>query len=433
MPGPPLLERLGLRTPELRAWVLYDWANSVFMTTVLQVFPIYFATVAAADLAPSLRSERFAITTSLSIALVALVSPLLGALADVGGRKKSLLAAFAFLGAAATAGMVFVERGDWALGAVLFGLGNIGAVASIVFYNALLPHIARVDEVDRTSTAGFALGYVSGGLVLALNLLFIQRPELFGLSGREAGFRLSFLCAAVWWAAFTLPVLLRVPEPPARVLPGEDAAAGAVSRAWARLRRTLGEARRHPDAVLVLVAFLIYNDGINTIIRMATLFGSGIGIPAGSLILAILMVQFVGVPFAFLFGQLAGRIGAKRAVLIALLVYVVISLLGSRMQGTRDFFVLAFLVGTVMGGAQALSRSLFASMVPRSQSAQLFGFFGVFDKFGGVFGSALFAVMARLTGSSRPAILAIAAFFVVGALILSRVDVERGRRAAAEG
>jgi UMF1 family MFS transporter len=432
MPG-SLRERLGLRSRELRAWVLYDWANSVFMTTVLQVFPIYFATVVAADLVPALRAERFALTTSLSIASVALLSPVLGAFADVRGRKKTLLAAFALLGASATAGLFFVERGDWALGAALFGLGNVGAVASIVFYNALLPHIARPEEMDRASTAGFALGYVSGGLVLALNLLFIRQPELFGLSGREAGFRLSFLSAAAWWAAFTLPVLLRVPEPPPHVLPGEDAGAGALSRAWARLKRTAGQARRHPDAVLVLAAFLVYNDGINTIIRMATLFGSGIGIPASSLILAILMVQFVGAPFAFLFGQIAGRIGAKRAILMALLVYVVIALLGSRLATTRDFFVLAFLVGTVMGGAQALSRSLFASMVPRSQSAQLFGFFGVFDKFGGVFGSALFALTSRLTGSSRPAILAIAAFFVIGALVLSRVDVERGRRAAAGG
>lgn len=432
MPAASLLERLGLRSPELRAWALYDWANSVFMTTVLQVFPIYFVSVAAADLPPALRGERFAIATSLSIAVVALFSPLLGALADVGACKKALLGGFAFLGAAATGAMFLVERGDWALGAVLFGLGNVGAVASIVFYNALLPHIARRDEVDRVSTSGFALGYVSGGLVLALNMLFIQRPELFGLSGREAGFRLSFLCAALWWAVFTLPVLLRVPEPPARALPGEDAGSGVLKRAIGRLRRTLAEAGQHPDAALVLAAYLVYNDGINTIIRMATTYGSEIGIAPGSLILAILMVQFVGVPFAFLFGQLAGRIGAKRAILLALGVYVGIALIGWRMQDARDFFALAFLVGMVMGGAQALSRSLFASMVPRSKSAELFGFFGVFDKFGGVIGSALFALMLRLTGSSRPAILAVAAFFVIGGLILSRVDVERGR-AAAEG
>ncbi len=433
MPSAPLLERLGLRSRELRAWALYDWANSVFMTTVLQVFPIYFRTVAAGELAPSLASERFAIATSLSIGVAGLASPLLGALADIAARKKAFLAGFAFLGAAATGAMFLVERGDWLLGAVLFGLGNIGAVASIVFYNALLPHIARPEEVDRVSSAGFALGYISGGLVLALNLLFIQRPELFGLANREAGFRLSFLCAAAWWAVFTLPVLRRVPEPVIRALPGEDPAAGSLPRALARVRKTLATARQHPDAALLLLAFLIYNDGINTIIRMATIYGSEIGIPAASLILAVLMVQFLGVPFAFLFGQLAGRIGAKRSIVLALGVYVGISLLGWRMANARDFFALAFLVGTVMGGAQALTRSLFASMLPKSKSAELFGFYGVFDKFGGVIGAALFALTLRLTGSSRPAILAIAASFVIGILILSRVDVERGRRMAAEG
>ncbi len=432
MPGPPLLDRLGLRTPELRSWALYDWANSVFMTTGLQVFPIYFRTVAAADLPPAVASERFAIATSISVAIVALLSPVLGALADIGARKKAMLAASAFGGALAMGGFFLVGRGDWKAGALLFVLANVGAVASIVFCNALLPHIARPDEVDRVSTAGFAMGYVSGGLVLALNFAMIQRPELFGLGDRDSAFRVSFLIAALWWAYFTLPVLRRVPEPPRTVVPGEDLSRGPMVRAVQRLKATVVEARKHPDAVLVLLAFLVYNDGINTIIRMATIFGSDIGIPATALIGAILMVQFVGIPCSFLFGQLAQRIGAKRAILGALVVYVGIGVLAYRMQTARDFLVLAFLVGAVMGGAQALSRSLFASMVPKQKSAELFGFFGIFDKFGGVMGAALFALMLRFTGSSRPAILAIVVFFVVGALILSRVDVERGRRAAVD-
>jgi UMF1 family MFS transporter len=290
--------------------------------------------------------------------------------------------------------------------------------------------VAREAEVDRVSAAGFALGYVSGGLVLALNLAMIQRPELFGLPGREAAFRASFLVAGAWWALFTLPLLRRVPEPPAAEVPGEDRSRGVVGVALGRLRATLGEAGQHPDAVLVMLAFLIYNDGINTIIRMSTTYGLEIGIPVTSLITAALMVQVVSAPFAVAFGQLAGRLGAKRAILGALAVYVLIAVLGYRMADATDFFVLSFLVATVMGGAQALSRSLFASMVPKAKSAELFGFFGVFDKFGGVMGAGLFALMLRTTGSSRPAILGIAVFFVVGALLLSRVDVERGKRAA---
>jgi UMF1 family MFS transporter len=426
------LERLGLHRPELRAWAMYDWANSVFMTTVLQVFQIYFPAVTAAELPRAEAGARLAMATSLSIAAVALISPVLGALADVAGRKKTLLALFAGLGALATALLYGVGRGEWLLALILFALGNIGVVASIVFYNALLPHIATPDEVDRVSTAGFALGYVAGGVLLAVNALWLQWPERFGIASREAAFQLSFLSAALWWAVFTIPVLVRVPEPPRKALPGEDAARGTLERALARLKRTALEARRHPDAVLVLVAFLIYNDAIVTIIRLAATFGSEIGVPAAALVAAVLVVQFVGIPATFAFGQLARAVGAKRAIFAALACYVAIILFASRMTTTREFFVLAFLLACVMGGAQALSRSLYASMVPKQKSAELFGFFGVFDKFGGVMGTALYALMLRWTGSGRPAITTLLLFFLVGAAILSRVDVERGRRDARE-
>lgn len=428
----PFLERLGLHRPELRAWAMYDWANSVFMTTVLQVFQIYFPAVAAAELPRAEAGARLAMATSLSIAAVALISPVLGALADVAGRKKTLLALFAGLGVLATALLYGVGRGEWLLALILFALGNIGVVASIVFYNALLPHIARPDEVDRVSTAGFALGYVSGGLLLAINALWLQWPERFGIASRETAFQLSFLSAALWWAVFTIPVLVRVPEPPRTALPGEDAAQGTLERALARLRRTALEARRHRDAVLVLAAFLIYNDAIVTIIRLAATFGSEIGVPASALVAAVLVVQFVGIPATFVFGQIARVVGAKRAIFAALACYVGIILFASRMTTTREFIVLAFLLACVMGGAQALSRSLYASMVPKEKSAELFGFFGVFDKFGGVMGTALYALMLRWTGSGRPAIATLVVFFLVGAAILSRVDVERGRLAARE-
>ncbi len=425
-----LLERLGLHRPELRAWATYDWANSVFMTTVLQVFQIYFPAVAAADLPRAEAGARLAMATSVAIAAVALVSPVLGALADVTGRKKPMLALFAALGVLATAGLYLAGRGEWLLALVLFALGNIGVVASIVFYNSLLPHIARPEEVDRVSTAGFALGYVSGGVLLAINALWIQWPERFGIASREAAYQLSFLSAALWWGVFSLPVLLGVPEPPRAALRGEDAGQSPLGQALARLRRTVAEARGHRDAVLVLVAFLVYNDAIVTIIRLAATFGTEIGLPASSLIAAILLVQFVGIPAAFVFGQLARGIGAKSAIFVALSAYVGIVLFASRMTSSREFFVLAFLLACVMGGAQALSRSLYASMVPKEKSAELFGFFGVFDKFGGVMGTALYALMLHWTGSGRPAIATLVVFFLVGGAILARVDVERGRRAA---
>jgi UMF1 family MFS transporter len=424
-----LLQRLGLDRPELRAWALYDWANSVFMTTGLNVFPIFFRTVAAAELPPHVASGHFALSTSLSVTIVALLSPVLGAIADHAGRKKALLAAFVVLGASATSALWLVDRGEWFLAACLFVVANVGASGSIVFCNSLLPHIARPDEVDRVSTAGFALGYVSGALLLAVNLLWIAKPALFGIPSDVAAMQLSFLIAGLWWALFSLPVLRRVPEPPAR--PGATGQ-GAVEVVTSRLLETMRHLRGHRDALWLLLAFLVYNDGINTIIRMATLYGTDIGIGRGALIAAILMVQVVGIPFAFLAGAVADRLGAKRTIFLALGMYVGISVLAYRMQTAADFFVIAFLVATVMGGAQALGRSLFARMVPRHKSAEMFGFFGVFDKFGGVLGSALFWLVITLTGSGRPAILALVVFFVVGAGLLTLVDVERGVRAARE-
>jgi UMF1 family MFS transporter len=426
-----LLARLGLHRPELRAWAMYDWANSVFMTTVLQIFPLYFINVAAVNLPRNEASARFAWATAGAIILVGLTGPVLGAMADFQGNKKTMIAVFLGIGVVATAGMHLIQRGDWALATVLFVIGNVGVTSTLAFYNSLLPHIARPAEVDQVSTAGYALGYLGGGILLGLNLVVIQSPERFGLADKGAAMRLSFLSAAVWWALFSMPLFLKVSEPARRLEAGEEGR-NPFSVAFSRLKETVVELRGHRDAVLLLVAFLIYNDAINTIIRMATTFGSEAGIPDGSLIAAILMVQFVGVPFAFAFGALAGRIGAKRAIFLTLAMYVVITLIAYTMRTTGQFFLLAFLVGTVMGGAQALSRSLFSTMIPRHKSAEMFGFYAVFDRFGGALGSSVFGVMLVLTGSSRPAILVLILFFAAGGLLLSRVDVERGQRAARE-
>jgi UMF1 family MFS transporter len=423
----PLLERLALDTPQLRAWALYDWANSVFMTTVLQIFPIYFVTVAAADVPRARATERFAFATSAAVILVALIAPVLGALADHAGIKKKLLGGFMLLGTLSTAALYLVQRGDWVLGAALFVLGNVGVTGSIVFYESLLPHVAPEGRMDRLCTSGFALGYLGGGLLLALNLLWIQRPAAFGIKDDATAIRLSFLSAAVWWLVFSIPLLVRVPEPPGG---GGEAGLGALRASFGRLGRTLHQLRSHRDAFLMLCAFLIYNDGINTIVRMSTSYGTELGISRGNLIAAILMVQIVGVPFSFLFGALAGRVGARNAIQLCLWVYGGIALLGYVMTTAAHFFLLAFLVGMVQGGSQALSRSLYASMIPADKSAELFGFFGVFEKFGGVVGPALFATAVRATGSSRPAILSLVGFFLVGGLILSKVDVARGQAAA---
>ena len=433
MSAPPLLERLGLHRPELRAWAMYDWANSAFMTTVVSaVFPIYFASVAAAELDPASASLRFAATTFIALSIMAVLAPVLGAIADFAAMKKRLLGAFLVLGVIATACMFSIERGDWLLAAVLFVLANIGATASFVFYDSLLPHIARPDEMDRVSTAGYALGYLGGGVLLLVNLAWIQRPELFGLAGPEQATRLSFLSVALWWLGFSIPLFRTVAEPVRALEADEQVGQNIIWAALVRLGETLRELRGYRQAFLMMLAFLVYSDGIGTIIRMATIYGTEIGLDQGVLITGLVLAQFIGVPFAFLFGQLAFWLGAKRSILVSLVVYVGISILSYGMTTATEFYVLAVLVGMVQGGSQALSRSLFASMVPRHKSSEFFGFFGVFEKFAGVMGPGFFAVMILITGSSRGAILSVIAFFVIGGVLLTMVDVEEGRRVARE-
>jgi UMF1 family MFS transporter len=425
-----LLERLGLHRKDLRAWAMYDWANSAMVTTIVTaVFPIYFSKVAAAELDPTTATKTLADATTIGLALIAVLSPILGAIADRAGIKKRLLAVALMIGVAAVGMMFFIERGDWRYAAVLFIIANIAVNASYVCYDSFLPHLAAPDEMDRVSTAGYALGYVGGGLLLALNLAWIQQPQLFGLPHGESltpsqatlPTRLAFLSVAVWWLLFSIPLFRHVPEPPASG-DGRIDVAGAIKELGGTFRR-LGQFKQ---AVLMLVAFLIYNDGIGTIIRMATIYGAEIGIGTGDLIKSIMIVQFVGIPFAFLFGAFAKKIGAKRAIFAGLVVYGGISVLGFYMKNATHFLILALLVGMVQGGTQALSRSLFANMIPKDRSAEFFGFFAVVEKFAGIFGPWIFARVIGVSGSSRYAILAIVAFFVVGGLILHFVDVERG-------
>jgi UMF1 family MFS transporter len=369
---------------------------------------------------------------------MAVLSPILGAVSDYAAAKKRMLAGAMLVGVVAVAGMFFLQHGDHTLALVLFVISLIGATASVVFYEALLPHIAAPEEMDRVSSAGYALGYVGGGILLALNLAWILQPAWFGLpSGpdltpAEATLptRLAFLSVAVWWLVFSIPLFRRVPEP-RRVLERDESLGGnVIAVPFQRLGETFRELRGFKQAFLMLLAFMIYNDGIQTIQKMATAYGTEIGIDRNVLISAILIVQFVGFPFAFLFGALAARIGAKRAIFLGLVVYAGISMVGYFMRTATHFVILAAMVATVQGGTQALSRSLFASLVPTHKSGEFFGFYSVFEKFASIFGPLLFWITIALTGSSRNAILSVIVFFALGALILSRVDVAAGQRAA---
>lgn len=425
--------RAGLVTPEQRAWAWYDWANSAYFTTVITaVFPSFYATYAAAGLEPVMATARFGAVTTISVATVAVMAPILGALADYTGGRKRLMASFMTVGVLSCAAMALIGEGDVGLASALFFIGNIGVSGSLVFYDSLLPHVARPEETDRVSTAGFALGYVGGGLLLLVNLAWILQPAWFGFSSTTAAVKVSFVSVAVWWAVFSLPLFRRVPEPPVHRDPGEGHDGPAIFAAFVRLGHTFQDIRRYRQAFLLFLAMLLYQDGIQTIIRMAAVYGAEIGLNQTVQIGAFVMVQFLGIPFALLFGALGTRIGTKRALFIAIAVYALATILGYFMTTATHFFILAALVATVQGGAQALSRALFSRMIPADRSSEFFGFFAVAERFATVLGPLVFTVSATLTGSSRSAVLVILLFFFAGAWVLSFVDEEEGVRAALE-
>lgn len=431
------LQRLGLHRPELRAWAMYDWANSAMVTTIVAtVFPIYYLRVAATDLAPTVATRRFAIATTVSLIIVASMAPWLGALADQAMIKKKLLGLFVAVGVIATGSMFFIQHGDWQLALWLFVFADIGACGSMIFYDALLRHVAKDDEFDRVSASAYALGYLGGGILLALNITWIERPHWFGLPAGSnlppatltLPTRLAFVSVSAWWLLFSIPLFMKVAEPVVPTVDGRQRPLALARAAARRLRDTFNQLRHYRHALLMLLAFLAYNDGIGTIIRLAAIYGAEIGIEGSSLVLAILVVQFVGIPCSLLFGLLAGFVGTKRAIYLGLVTYLGITVLAYFIRNAAHFFLLAVLVGTVQGGTQALSRSLFASLIPKRQATEFFSLFSLSEKFAGILGPLVFTATVYATGSSRNGILSVIAFFVVGGILLSKVDVPEGRR-----
>ncbi len=410
----------------INSWAMYDWANSAFVTTVMAaVLPVYYSKVAGANLAPNIATAYWAYTTTIALLIVAFLSPILGAIADFSGIKKKFLAYFAAMGVVATAFLYFVSTGDWLIASLFFIVGNVGFAGSDMFYNSLLPHVAKPEDIDQVSTRGYAFGYLGGGLMLAVNIAMIQL-----MPDAEIATRLAFVTVAIWWAVFTIPILRNIKEPPATRRAGEHP--NPIRAGFQRLRVTFHEIRRYRQLFIFLIAFWVYNDGIGTIIKMATIYGAEVGIGQTTLIGTLLMVQFVGIPFAFGFGWLAKRIGPKKSIYWALGVYTVISIFGYFLAQAWQFWALGFMVGTVQGGAQALSRSLYGSMTPKAKSAEFFGFYGMSSKFAGIAGPLLFAVVGQIAGSSRLSIVSIIIFFAVGGLLLSRVDEAEGIRVAKE-
>lgn len=411
----------------IAAWTMYDWGNSAFATTIMAaVLPVYYSTVAAANLAPNVATAYWGFTSSIAALIAAIISPILGAVADFRGSKKRFLTIFMLIGVTATALLYMIQTGDWLLASIFFVFGNIGFAGSLVYYDALLPHVARPDEMDQVSSRGYAMGYIGGGILLAINLFMIMFvPDL--VPALDAGLmtRLSFITVAVWWLVFTLPVLLRVKEPPRRI-EAHEVGFSPLKASFTRLYRTFKEIRKYRELSLGLLAFWVYSNGIGTIIVMATIYGAELGFSQTTLIGTLLMVQFLAAPFAFLFGWLSKKLGTKKSIYLSLGIYSVIAIAGYFLYQEWQFWVLGAAVATVQGGSQALSRSLIGKMIPRSKSAEFYGFFSVFEKFASILGPALFGLVSTIMGESRLSIVSLIIFFAIGIFILTKVDVEKG-------
>ena len=414
---------------EVVSWMFYDWANSAFATVMMAaVLPVYYSQVAASSLSPNIASSYWGYTNTIAMVVIAFLAPVLGAISDMKHSKLNFLKFFVFLGVISSALLFFVKSGNWYLASILYIIGRIGFSGGNLFYDSFLPHIAKDDKVDIISTLGYAFGYLGGGLLLAINLLMIMSPEIFGLNDTQIATRLTFITVALWWTLFSIPIFKYVSEPQLKQIIIEKK--NIVIIGFRRVKQTLKEIRNFRQVFLFLLAFWLYNDGIGTIMVMAVIFGTEIGIGQEHLIGAILTVQFLGIPCTILFGKLAQKITAKRAIYLGLIVYTLIAIGGYFMTSALHFWLLAIGVGMVQGGTQALSRSLFALMTPQSKSAEFFGFFDISQKFSGMVGPAIFGLIGHLTGSSRLSILALIVFFIGGMFMLEKVRLPEGIAAA---
>jgi len=402
-------------------WSLYDWANSAFATTVMAgFFPTFFRQFWSSGAESSVTTFRLGMANAVAGLAIAVLAPFLGAVADRGGHRKRMLAAFSLLGIASTLALYFVAQGQWLAAALLFTLGTLGFNGGVVFCDALLLDVARPADYDRVSSQGYALGYLGGGLLFAINVAMVSKPAWFGLASVADAVRWSFVSVAAWWFVFMLPLLWFVAEstPQGRRGWRESLAAG-----FGELAATARKVWRQPLLLQFLLAYWLYIDGVNTVVKMAVDYGLAAGIASTHLLGALLLTQFVAFPASLAFGWLGGRIGARAAVLLGLAVYSLLTGWAYFLDTALEFYLMAAVLGLVQGGVQSLSRSMYGRLVPEGKSAEYFGFYNMVGKFGTVLGPALMGAVALMTGSTRVSILALLMLFVGGGLILWRVRV----------
>jgi MFS transporter, UMF1 family len=415
-----------MKKKEIISWTMYDWANSAFATTILAgVLPIYYSNVAASNLDRTVATSYWGFTQSIAAIFVVLLAPLLGAIADYSSSKMKFLKFFAYMGIISSVLLFFVGDGDYLLASILVIFGIVGFSGGNAFYDAFLPEIAPEGEIDKISARGYAFGYIGGGILLVINLAMIMKPNLFFIPNATLATQLSFISVGIWWFIFSIPLFRNVKE---KKVSNAANTENYIKIGFTRVKNTFKDIRKYKQILIFLIAFWLFNDGISTIIKMATIYGAEIGIGTNDLILALIITQFVGIPFSFLFGWLALKINPKRALLLALWIYVVIVILGFFMKTNIHFYMLAISIGVVQGGAQALSRSIFGSMVPKHKTAEFFGFYGISAKFSAILGPLLIGVVGAAMGSTRYGILALVVFFLLGIYFLSKVNIEQGKK-----
>ncbi len=405
------------------AWALYDWANSAYVTTVIAgFFPIFFKEYFSANVDVTVSTAQLGFANSISSLFIVLIAPLLGAIADVGGLKKRFLFLFAYLGILMSAALSFVGEGAWEAAVFVYALGNIGFMGSNIFYDALLPTVAKEKKVDFVSGLGFALGYLGGGILFSLNVWILQDPAFFGLTSGIEAVKISFISVALWWMLFSLPLLFFVKEKKPIKHKGT---VQIISEGYHRLAGTIRKIRHLKGLVLFLVAYWLYIDGVDTIIRMAVDYGMAIGFDSKSLVLSLLIVQFVGFPATLIFAKLAQKWDTKKVILLAICIYLFITLWAALMDEIHEFYILAVMIALVQGGIQALSRSYYAKMIPDEYAAEFFGFYNFLGKTAAILGPFLIGMVALITENSRVGIASVAIFFILGAILLISVDEKK--------
>lgn len=403
------------------SWALYDWANSAYATTVMAgFFPLFFKSYYSAEADVTLSTAQLGFANSISSFIIVLIAPLLGAIADKASLKKRFLFTFTYLGILMSLALSFVDQGDWQIAAFIYVLANIGFMGSNTFYDALLPSVSNEKNVDFISGLGFASGYLGGGILFSMNVWMLQDFSRFGFADGTEAIKASFISVAIWWALFSLPLLFFVKETREKVNTKK-----AILDGYLRLKNTFSKIRKLKGLLLFLAAYWLYIDGVDTIIRMAVDYGMALGFNSSDLILALLIVQFVGFPATLFFAKLAQVWDTKKAIFLAIGVYMFIIFWATIMKESYEFYILAIMIALVQGGIQALSRSYYSKMIPQTHTAEFFGFYNFLGRFAALLGPMLVAFVALFTQNSRLSIASISIFFIFGAILLYFVDEKK--------